>query len=937
MKKLYKPWVILLSLSLPQLIMMGVMGRIFWFLHTELTDRQLTHWTLFAAPLGAFCAGITLYGLLSWFYQKELHILAAYLIFIFYFGFLIAYLFLHGEMISGQLPDYMLMGISPAITILTLTMPALVYSALLIVEHIVERYQLKSIVKPILLMLAIPLFWYFSITLVDVGNRGISNLLDRIVPIVFIGSSAAFLFLFLTVLYIVLKRKSALLYQYMGIIVLIGSLMGLGLNQSLGNILGNFSHWGFYVCNSLTTGILLIPPFAHQRWRLVVFIIKGCLLWYSVYFFIVFLPYMPLALPGSIALGLGLLLLMPALLLFVHLQSLKIDCAYLKAYYTQKRLMGIWIIQILALPMLIGMTVRQDQMILNQALRYTYQRSYTDQTQPQINTAGLKRALGTIKDINNNNRRGNSLFAITTHTPYLTAFYHVYVLDNLSLSSDKIKTLENIFLGMEEQEPSPTAPQGNADVRVSQAKSETIYDADQKLYRSWIHFDLKNQQQGLGEFYTVFKIPEGSYISDYYLYVGSEKKHGIIADKRAANWIYQQNKVINRDPGVLTYLSGNEIEFKIFPFEAKQMRKTGLEIVHRTPIDLSIAGQDFLLHTAASPQGLEVLQPAAISPQVHYVTSEMKEGLPKVTRKPKYYFIIDSSQGSNGYTEAYIQRVKTFIKTQGIAEDIGEIIGVNFKENRVPYQEGWEEAIQKTKLKGGFYPDYTIKRILYEHYSNHLEEQPIFIVVTNDLKKAVFSKDFGERDFMNPEGMKYYHLMSEERLTEHTLETALQGINHHTIKFDEMSPSAVCLYKTDKGISFYLPDDGQDSIVLLDSSYEMTEDEMKASAWSNGVLLEAMYRSYLLHPEQYFEKSLAIVKGSIVSRVMSPLTSFIVLENKAQEKVMLEKQKQLLASPKSLDIGEMTEMSEPPLVAMLCLAGFLTYANRKRFGTKNNG
>ncbi|MDF2878313.1 MAG: sorting protein, partial [Clostridia bacterium] len=277
MKKLYKPFFILLAVSLPQLIMMGVMGRIFWFLHTEFTERQMTHWTLFAGLLTVFCTGITLYGLLGWFYQKELHILAAYLIFIFYFGFLITYLFFHGEMISGQIPDYMLMGISPAITILTLTMPALVYSAILIVENIVERYQLSTILKPILFMLGIPLFWYFSITLVSMGNRGMGGMFDTIVPIVFIASAAAFLFLFLTVLYIILKRKSTLLYQYMGITVLVGSLTGLVLNQCLGNILGNFSHWGFYVCNILTTGIILIPQFTHQRGRLLIFIIKGCL------------------------------------------------------------------------------------------------------------------------------------------------------------------------------------------------------------------------------------------------------------------------------------------------------------------------------------------------------------------------------------------------------------------------------------------------------------------------------------------------------------------------------------------------------------------------------------------------------------------------------------------------------------------------------------
>jgi hypothetical protein len=57
-----------------------------------------------------------------------------------------------------------------------------------------------------------------------------------------------------------------------------------------------------------------------------------------------------------------------------------------------------------------------------------------------------------------------------------------------------------------------------------------------------------------------------------------------------------------------------------------------------------------------------------------------------------------------------------------------------------------------------------------------------------------------------------------------------------------------------------------------------------------------------LHPERPVKKTLDIVKASIKTGVMSPYTSYIVLENEAQEKVLLEKQKQILSTKKALDI-----------------------------------
>ncbi|WP_069999607.1 MSEP-CTERM sorting domain-containing protein [Cellulosilyticum sp. I15G10I2] len=916
MKKLYNPMFILLTVTLPQLGLLGVFGRIFWFLHTELSDKQIDSWIVFGTVLGAFGLGFTIYSVVCVIHKKALHVYTAYGLFGLYFCLLIACFFRYTEIIPASMPRYMLMGVSPALTILTLTMPALAHGMMMIIEDTVERYQLKSVLKPFLFMVAIPLSWYLFINFMYVVNRGQSGLFENMVPIVFVVSSAAFLFLFGTLIYVILKKKSNLWYQYMGIIVFLGSLMGLALNQSLDNVFGDFSHFGFYLCNVLTTSMMMIPKVENKKLRLLIFLAKSCLLWYSFYFFIVFLPYAPLSLVGILAFGLGILLLMPIVLLFVHIQSLWEDYSYLLKYYKKTKIAALFMVQLLVFPGVGALIIQQDHTHLNQALRYTYQRSYSEENKTTIDTLGIKRALSAVKHINADNQRGNGFLAVRTSTPYLTALYQAYALDHLSISPSKVKTLEHVFLGQHEDEQvQPTINAENIkDVHINEMKYETHYDPEQNLYKSWIHFDLENTIDGLSEFYTVFKIPEGSYITNYYLYVGNEKKYGIIADKRAANWIYEQNKVINRDPGVLTYLSSNQIEFKIFPFEPYQIRKTGIEIIHPTPINLTIEDEVITLKTLdAIKEDIKQLN-LQIHPAIRYITKEMKANLPKVTRSPKYYFIVDRSKDSKEQTAAYIQRIKDFIETQEIAEDVNGIIGVSFEENRIKYEAGWEEALKKTAVKGGFYADYTVKRILYEHYNSQLEEQPVFILVTDAIEKAIFSQDYKDLSFINPEGLGYYHLSKEQKLTQYALQDSTVYSRNHTGA--EIYKKPVLVWQGEGEGIFYLPDNNEDSIILTEAIDAEAKDLFTDSSWENGILLQALYRSYLLSPDQYFEKALTIVKGSIVSQVMSPLTSFIVLENKAQEKIMLEKQKQILQAKKPLDIGDMTEMEEPPLLGI---------------------
>jgi hypothetical protein len=64
---------------------------------------------------------------------------------------------------------------------------------------------------------------------------------------------------------------------------------------------------------------------------------------------------------------------------------------------------------------------------------------------------------------------------------------------------------------------------------------------------------------------------------------------------------------------------------------------------------------------------------------------------------------------------------------------------------------------------------------------------------------------------------------------------------------------------------------------------------------------------------------------------MTPVTSYLVVENEAQKAMLKKKQEQALSGNKSFDLGEDTQrMSEPGLMLLAILFGLLIWYREKR-------
>jgi len=914
-----------------------------------LTPENVNAWVLFGAALGILCLGATFYGTFALIKKKAMSSVAGFPLLAGYIAFLYVFLWQSREVIPWSIPDWMLFGIQPEIYMATFLMPALSYGLILLVFRYTSGKNGYTAWKDLVGAVAIPTVWYLTIiVLVPFINQIIkmdidTEFLTHSAAILFVTSSVLFLFFLIRLIYMLLIKRPKIWHILRIPIVTALPLLGLLLNNgglgglSPGYSFGDFSHPVFYILAVLTGGLLLLPPFKNKTVRLAIFFGKCLTFAYTCYFFIVFLPYLPLSIAACIAAGLGFLMLTPLILMFIHVRSLWDDILLLRGGFKKYQLALVFILGIAVLPASVAISFNNDRLDLNGALQYVYEPDYTKSSETTINTSALKRTLENIKiNRDTNNGRLGSIIS-DKQTPYLTSFYRWMVLDNLTLSDKKIRELENIFLGQGGQGGRFTVPAQNIsegetaprDVKIKTIKTETILSEDGKTNKSWIHFEIENSQAFQLEYATNITLPSGCWISNYYLDIEGVRKHGILADKRAAVWVYNQIVTWRRDPGILYYLEDGSIAFKVFPFGGNEVRKTGIEVVHNGDVTLHIDGNEIVLHGQSSPTGSSA---AVISSdgKSAFVPADVKNKLSKVNRKPHYFFILDFSGREAGGTADLIKKTADFMEQRGIKPDEATITAANAEVRQIAANPGWENEINDSPALGGFFLDRAVRKALLTNETSGLQKRPIIIAVSHNIDKAVMLDDFSGFKKAFPGDAAYYKLQKDGMLYECTV---LQGTKEGSeAAIDVIPQKAVLAWPDEKSPKAFLPDNGQGSLVLLDSVQNYDISMPDSATWDNGLMLAAMNLSMDLNPSGHYRKSMSILKNSFKSGIMMPQTSYIVVENEAQEKALLEKQRQLLASQKSLDAGSAeARMSEPSTIyILLAAAAFYLLKRRKQ-------
>lgn len=637
----------------------------------------------------------------------------------------------------------------------------------------------------------------------------------------------------------------------------------------------------------------------------------------------------------------------------MHLNELTKDFKALKQVYKKPIIYLSAIVGILILPIGTTISYLYDKAMLNKTLEYIYSPDYKKEY--KLSADAVNRMLSTI-----DHRVGRGDIFFYQSTPFLSSYYKWLVMNNLNLSQSKKDMMRDIFNGSVDDyaKKRSVSSTDTTDIKITDIKQHSEYDANKKAWISNIDLTIKNGNTPLwnSEYKTYINLPEGCWISDYYLYVGDVKEMGILAEKKAATWIFNQIRNVNRDPGLLRYLQGNMVEFKVFPFQKEEVRYTGIEFIHRDPVEITIDNHKLVLGNQQIQQSVSPASTVKTKNAI-YLSAEDKNELETVERKPYYHFIVDVSANRNDlssikYDYYKTQQVNTLPKeiikerqakfTQAInnlfkkhlietTKDDAKISFTNTYIKERLMSSNFEKDISCQDFEGGFFLDRAIKKILFDSYTNPSNKYPVIVVVSDDIDKAIVNLDFENMRFTYPESDVFYSIQNDS-LRSHTFATGTKVIKNN---IDSIPKHIVKVWPNIANPISYLPDDNKPSIILTtnNKSLEITQNDIKEKDWESGLQMQAQWMLQSLYPETADEEWLSLVQNSFKSRIMTPLTSYIVVENETQKVLLRKKQEETLSGNRSLDLTDNTQpMSEPDLILIAAMFGLflLYYKHRKR-------
>lgn len=935
MRNLLNPkWLFVIN-TLPLVVLFFLFFGQFNIIKTLLEESSTQLWKSFGLSLGVLGLMNFAYAVYLILKKKNVSVWFGLIALLCYIPSIYLYGYHLDKIIPFSIPQWMVSG-NIFLYVGTFLMPTLAYSLFVLVSHFTPENKEHKAWVNFLIAIGIPIAGYlFSQIILPLWQPFDRDFNVHAMVILVIAATLVFLFFLIRGVFILATKKAEVWQKYQLAwkipIAIVLPLIGLSVNNghlfnnfgpSDSGIFGDFNNAWFYVLAVINGVMVCLPNLENKLYRLIVFIGRSITFAYTLYFFLVFLPFLPLSVIAIIAIGTGFLMLAPLLLFVIHINELSKDFTFLKTLFSKKLIIAISLLGFLIIPAFITVTYLKDKTVLNETLSYLYSPDYSKQY--DIDKVSLQKTLNVIKGHKDHRDSRSGIFG--NGIPYLSSYFNWLVMDNLTLSDSKINTIEKIFFGKTSFELRPENIQ-NDNVQISNISTTSTYDKSQNAWKSWVDLEITNKSGNtwFSEYATTINLPEGCWISDYYLYVGDVKEPGILAEKKSAMWIFSQIRNENRDPGILYYLTGNKVAFRVFPFAKDEVRKTGIEFLHKEPITLNIDNNIIELGNIE-----ETIYEKIETESIAYVSVQQKQKLNSAKRKAYFHFLVDASKNQSRNSTDFIKRIEQVIEANQPLSENAKISFVNSYVTTTTLDKDWKGEYKNQTFEGGYYLDRAIRTTLFNAYQDKSKTYPVIVVVTDSIQNAVLDKDFADLKFTFPENDLFFNLDKKGNLIEHSLtENPIKELPE--ILRECMFCETVLEYKlTDNSVA-YLANNNQPSIILRKDIFEISETEIKEKNWQSALTMQGQWTSQILHPEISDKEWLNMVKYSFISKVMTPVTSYLVVENEAQKAMLKKKQEQALSGNKSLDLGEDTQrMSEPSLILLTILLGLVIWYREKR-------
>jgi hypothetical protein len=365
-----------------------------------------------------------------------------------------------------------------------------------------------------------------------------------------------------------------------------------------------------YLLTVLTATSLLLPEGTGFKGRMLAFF-RWATLPFTLYFFILFLPFAPLALPLMPFIGSGFLLLAPTILLSIHLPALARST---KCFTTRWARWSVALLGFALIPSLIAIPIERDRALVRPLIAAvaTPDTTRAEDTLP-IPEAAARRIAQALLSRDYTNRAFPLLSHWTDYRLFGGLYPRAEVLNSLARRfnlSYSVRKRRRMWRNIETE----TAP----------VTTELRGAGTCKLTLSITIPELK----GADEFETSIRLADGVWVTGLRLKMpqGGPWRDGLLCDRRSATWVYERLTERSIDPALLTLDTLTQGTLRVSP--VTEPRQVEIDLLLPSPTwcntPITIGEQAVLL-----PEG-EILSEATPSgATVCFIGTGAEHPLPK--------------------------------------------------------------------------------------------------------------------------------------------------------------------------------------------------------------------------------------------------------------------------------------------------------------------
>ena len=872
--------------ALPTLVALTICARMLWIIWPELQMNQrygaLEGLLLMAAPGGA----ATLCGLWALYKKRTLPRLAKLLLL--GWALLCFYGYFHLPDPQPALRSWLFDSDTYTTVIIAAQLPLFYF----LVYRLAAAFMIESrraLIFTGIATVAVPAILYLGFQTARYLPQGL--FFPHFAQIIFLTLNAAFSFLLLRLVLYISRHHAEKLrrpgnFQFVQFLF-VGALPFLGLiinaHGPLAHesqiVLGDFSSVTIWLLALANAVLYILPTSQNPKISLLLLVLRTAGWIFVLYFCIVFLFFLPLALVLIVAFGLGFLLLIPYLALAFQTVRLRRDIAALSAEFSRRAILVALAVGAVLLPAAVLTHIYLDRARLAATISYVQRPPLALNQQSPVSAAlALTFAKGA-------ERSPRGFRHASGHLPIYDSLYRSIVFDGVELSETLRRRIEHVFAA----KPAAAA---RAPARIAATalieNIETQSQTKDSLTVSTLRVRFKNPGKTPSEFSGQLSLPHGVFVTGHWLTIDGVEVPAQITTKNTAIWVYDRITERQRDPSLIYYESPGTLRWRVFPVPADGIREARLELTHAYAAKLQIAGRQISL------PALTPVIPAFSSTSGHsQLLAPAKTG-ESFQRDAYLHFVVDCS-------------AQAPIDATGNAKAAAEKLGISLARARISYvnssirTENFTGSANCPQRADGFFAELAIRSVLHSAYFAGGKTFPLIVLLSpQKLNLAWEDLSFATRFYADADG--FVQLVDDKmQAFDFMGQTIAGGRPHFPLPVRNAGGRLVSANTT------LVPEanGGGQKLTALDGF------EQHLDFWAGDQASRAR-----------------AVITAIESKTLNPAVGTIVLETEAQRRKLAELHRQMLKAANELDAGEPVRMSEPWLYFLVIAA--IAAITRKR-------